>query len=161
LVHRYRYELEFDELFSELLFIVIKDFEKYDETRGKFYTYCYWCIKTARSRLLRRIDTIHEPRHEGEYLTAVGEYRIDVEEQYEEDKFEKHDKLDFGDFLLYIENTKERHAVDLVMIQHKTLKQAALVMGYSTEWVRQLKNSGVEKLKTAIIEEGYTIHDFC
>lgn len=160
LVHRYRYDLEFDELFSELLYIVIKDFEKYDESRGRFYHYCYWCVKTARSRLLKRLDAIYEPRHEGEYLEQVGEYRIDFEECYEEETFDKHDKLDFSDFLIYIENPKEREAVKLVMLQHRTLKQAAQVMGYSTEWIRQLKNAGVKNLRTAVLEEGYTVHDF-
>jgi RNA polymerase sigma factor (sigma-70 family) len=160
LVHRYRYDLGFDELFSELLFVVIRDFNKFDAERGRFYHYCYWSIKTARSMLLKRMDTIYEPNHEGERLEKVGECYAD-HEIYEEEHFEKHDKLDFRDFLIYIDNPKEQEAVDLVMIQNMTLKQASLIMGYSTEWIRQLKNEGVKNLKTAIIEEGFTVDDFC
>jgi RNA polymerase sigma factor (sigma-70 family) len=163
LAHRYKGESDFAEMFSEIVYLIATGFDKYDETRGRFYHFCYWCAKSATGRVIRNSRTITEPGPKPlstpARLAKVGEHEIDRELRQGVDYLE-HDKISISKFLIYIEDLKQRTAVQMVMLERRTLKQAGEAMKLSPERVRQLKNSGIKALRYALWEEGYTMEDF-
>jgi len=132
------------EFFVRILHHAAKDFHVYDQKRGRFYTFLYWKAKDA-------------------YTSAEWEFhnrntRNDIKEVKK--RLSKHlplnpsvtnpdapkDKLNVLELIRDLDSLEQR-CVWEVCVQGKTLVEAGKALGYSYEYVRQNKNSGLKKLR--------------
>jgi RNA polymerase sigma factor (sigma-70 family) len=138
------YGVGFDDLYQEGVIGIMEAAERFDETKGaKFSTYATYYIKGSILDYLKKeksINIIDLDIYENENIEF---YSIGNESaRKKEDDDEKNVLVIPGDF-----PEPEKAVLKMSLVEGRTFKEIALVLGISREKVRQLKQKGLRRLK--------------
>jgi len=143
----WRYGTEYEtqwELTSRIIHAAVKEFHRYDETRGRFYTFLYWRAKHAHADSKREALNSGTWRDLEDMLRRYGKHHAGCDDaanpNFPSDKCKASE-------LLSCLTPLERDCVKLHCLEGKTLKKAGKELGYSCEWVRRNRNEGLKKLR--------------
>jgi len=145
LAWKYRTEYETQwELTSRIIHSAVKEFHKYDSSRGRFYTFLYWQARAAHANSRDEALNYHHGRDTKRLLrkleAVANTYDDTANPNFPSDKCRASE-------LLSCLTPLERDCVRLHCLEGHTLKKAGKELGYSCEWVRRNRDEGLKKLR--------------